>query len=129
MANFHLTIRFYNILSCLPPNIAQILAFFIELLSIVQAQLGWQKRVWNCEHFFHVYNKKKTFYWTDVKQLKKEDVLKSFTFDWKYHEKRKQKWTKKIIEKIPCNEKVYRNLLQFRHACFNVDRQNQRWQK
>ena len=96
-AQIKTAIRFYNILSCLPPNIAPILAFVIELLSIVQAQLGWQKRVWNCEHFFHVYNKKKTFYWTDVKQLKKEDVLKSFTFDWKYHEKRKQKWTKKKL--------------------------------
>ena len=92
--------RFYNILSCLPPNIAPILAFVIELLSIVQAPLGWQKRVWNCKHFFHVYNKKKTFYWTDVKQLKKEDVLKSFTFDKKIMKKMKEKWTKeKVVEK------------------------------
>ena len=43
--------RFYNILSCFSPNTIPILAFVIEILSIVQAQLVWQKRVWNCGHF------------------------------------------------------------------------------
>ena len=70
--------RFFNILSCFSPKIIPILAFVIEILSIVQAQLGYQKRVWNCEHFFNVYNKKKTFQRTDVKTLKSLWKKKTF---------------------------------------------------